>query len=270
MKCSSWIAIIFAIVYFVSSLGSLFILYRVENQSNFNPLDKGLTSEDFKRIFEKYPRESQVSYIEALELRKNKHLRLLMDEEKCDDYTNKILELSSKIPKNSNDTKSLNEVFGVNISFLNLATNSFFYILCVVLLLVIYSYFTLILSYNCYDRCVSLVYPCFPFFVIFLFIFSFLYLVLLFVLIYHYFWGSINDFIEFVGCPSVNQLYFANENYEIFELKDNIKYCLIVLVFNYVICLIHLFFSFREKATVKEYHSFYLGITDVNHSDSIN
>ena len=107
----------------------------------------------------------------------------------------------------------------------------------------------------------------------FLEIFSFVYLILLIVLVYHHYWGDINDFIEFLDCPSVNKDLLETKYYDLIDIKEDITSCLLVLGLNYIILWILSYSTSKEKKNIKEYHEYYISITEVTnnkHNDSIN
>ena len=95
-----------------------------------------------------------------------------MEQENCDEYKDKLLQLKPDKYSTEN-TVTINEVFGVDINFLNLATNTFYYILWIVLVLVLYFSLVIVLSICYCEGCILLALPCYPCLLVFLKFFLF-------------------------------------------------------------------------------------------------
>ena len=260
---------IISILYLVTSIGLLYLIYILAGKTAHNPLSEEITSYDINQFFNTSSSElSLTSFLDVQEIKEKKNLRGLMDNQECESYKTKILKLNNEKGK-----INLNKVFGIDLVILNSASNIFLYVSFVVTLFLIYFYFVLILSITCCYGCINLAMPCFPCFVCFLEIFSFVYLILLIVLVYHHYWGDINDFIEFLDCPSVNKDLLETKYYDIIDIKKYIKSCLYALIINWIVCWIVSCCTGKEKENIKEYHKYRVSITEVsndNHDDSIN
>ena len=82
---------------------------------------------------------------------------------------------------------------------------------------------------------------------LFIYIYSFLYLILIIVLFYHECWGSINNFLEFLDCSSVNEDLLETKYYDLIDIKEDITSCLLVLGLNYIILWILSYSTSKEK-----------------------
>ena len=271
MKLSTCLTLIISVLYLATSVGLLYLTYILETKTRHNPLDEEITSNDINKFFNTSSSKlSLTSFLEMQEIKKKKSLRVLMDDQKCENYKNKILELKSKNTEKERITTNLNKVFGIDLVVLHSATYLFFHLSCIVTVLIVYFYLVLILSVTCCDACICLVMPCYPCFVCFLELFCIVYLILIIALVYHHYWGSINDFIEFLDCPSVNKDFLEVKYYDIFDIKKYIKSCLYAYVINLIVCWIVSFFTGKEKENIKEYHERHLSITVREYDDSIN
>ena len=274
MKLSTCLTFVISVLYLGTSAGLLYLTYILEVKTRHNPLSEEITSYDINKFFNTSSSKlSLTSFLEIQEIKKKKNLRVLMDAQKCESYKNKILQLNPKDTEEERVTTNLNKVFGIDFVILHSSTYLFFHISCIVTVLFVYFYLVLILSVTCCDVCICLVMPCYPCFVCFFELFAFVYLLLIVVLVYHQYWGSINDFIEFMDCPSVNKDFLEVKYYDIFDIKKYIKYCLYAYAINCIVCWIVSFFTGKEKENIKEYHEDRLSITYRkydNHDDSIN
>ena len=254
---------IISILYLVTSIGLLYLIYILAGKTAHNPLSEEITSYDINQFFNTSSSElSLTSFLDVQEIKEKKNLRGLMDYQDCEIYKNKILKLKEEItPVN------LNMVFEIDFVVLHSALNLFFYIAIVVTLYFIYFYSGLILSVTYCDGCINLIYPFVPCFV------CFLYLILIIVLFYHECWGSINNFLEFLDCSSVNKDLLETKYYDLIDIKEDITSCLLILGLNYIILWILSYSTSKEKKNIKEYHEYYISITEVTnnkHNDSIN
>ena len=256
-------------IYLGLTVGSLCLTYILGDKTGHNPLKEEISSNDIDKFFYSLnSKQSLTSFLDIQEIKEKKNLRGLMDNQDCEIYKNKILKL-----KEETTPVNLNMVFEIDFVVLHSALNLFFYIAIVVTLYFIYFYSGLILSVTYCDGCINLIYPCVPCFVCFLYIYSFLYLILIIVLFYHECWGSINNFLEFLDCSSVNEDLLETKYYDLIDIKEDITSCLLVLGLNYIILWILSYSTSKEKKNIKEYHEYYISITEVTnnkHNDSIN
>ena len=75
------------------------------------------------------------------------------------------------------------------------------------------------------------------------------------VFFYHYFWGSMNDFVQFLDCSIVNKTYMMQKYSKIVDIKKDIKIFLILTSVYFFLCFLYGGCSFKERDNVKIYHS---------------
>ena len=271
MNFSTCITNIILLIYLATSVLLLYVTYLLSEKTGENPLKEEINAYDINLILNTSSTKfSLTSFLEIQEIKEKKNLRVLMDDQKCESYKNKILELITKDAKEEGVRTNLNKVFGIDLVLLNSTSNIFFYVACVVVGFFIYFYLVLVLSVTCCSGCINLLLGCIPCFACFLEIFSFVYLIFIIILVYHQYWGAINDFIEFMDCPSVNKDYLLEKYGDINDIKKYIQTSLYVFVINFIVCWIASVCTKKEKENIKEY---YITITEIKtdiHDDSIN
>ena len=220
--------IFISILYIGTSIALISFTFLLEGKTEKNPLELGITYADIKQILNTTNSKlSLASFLEMQEIREKRNLRGLMDTQECDSYKTKISKLTIEYGKNTTD---INKVFETDLVMLHIFTYFFLYVSFAVLFFVIYFYGTLILSITCCSGCIKCAFSCYSCFVWFLRAYSFVYLILLIILAYQHFWGTINNFIDFIDCPGVNRSFLQEKYSDAIDAKNYMKICLYVLI----------------------------------------
>ena len=232
---------ILGLIYLSLLIFLIFYSKKFADKTKSNPLKESFTEEDSAQFF--YKTKNSFSY----------NLRYLMKDYKCKEYKEKIINLKD-------GERQLSRVFSFDLSFINNITNIYYYSLigCTIFFGISYimlCFYCCIKSDECLTCLGCLFVPCLPCMSIILMIYGVANLVLLVVFFYHYFWGSINDFVQFLDCSIVNRTYMMLKYSKIVDLKKDIKIFLILLGVNFFFCFLYGIFSFKQKDEVKRYHS---------------
>ena len=251
MNGTSFCFLIVGIIYVGTSIGLLVHSHKIYEKTKSNPLSKTITDEEIDQIIIKNNGQNDYNpYYKVQKIKEKKNLRFLMDYEKCNEYIKKIKELKTKDER----YRDLNDVFEVDVGFINTIISIFFYSLIIVLIYVVYIYVVYTLSVCCCEQFMCLVDTCYPCFACFMYIFGLSYLVLLIVLIYQKYWSSAKDFADFTDCSNVNKYYLVQHYSDIIDLGDHASRCLYFLLANMVACCCMGYSSKQEEGNIKEYH----------------
>ena len=88
---------IISILYLVTSIGLLYLIYILAGKTAHNPLSEEITSYDINQFFNTSSSElSLTSFLDVQEIKEKKNLRGLMDNQDCEIYKNKILKLKEE------------------------------------------------------------------------------------------------------------------------------------------------------------------------------
>ena len=242
--------IFISILYIGTSIALIGVTFLLEGKTEKNPLELGITYADINQILNTNSKLSLASFLEMQEIREKRNLRVLMDNQECESYKTKIKKLTIEYGKN---TTNINKVFETDLVMLHIFTYLFLYVSFAVLFFVIYFYGTLILSITCCSGCIKCAFSCYSCFVWFLRAYSFVYLILLIILAYQHFWGTINNFIDFIDCPGVNRSFLQEKYSDAIDAKNYMKICLYVLIINYIVCWFVSIYTGREKEKIREY-----------------
>lgn len=257
---------IFGLLYIGSSIAVLIFSNNFSDKINNNPLNDYYTEKDISNFFNK---SKTFTFSFSIEQKIRKNLRHLMDESECIKYQKEIINKKT-------DQRKLSTVFDVSLSFMKDTIYLYYYALYGVLVLLIYFYILMCFyccnkSENCLTAIGCLLLPCYPCIVICFYIYGFLNLILVVILLYHYLWGNINYFVEFLDCSIVNKEYMMQKYSSIVGVKDELKPFLILLGVNFILGILFGSCSWHENNNAKNLHYELIAVYKVKSKDtSIN
>ena len=218
-------------IYIVSGIGLLICTIIIHLKTESNPLSVKITDEEIDQILANNSQNDQnyyTPYYESQNFRGKTNLRFLMDYDICSEYIQKIKDLK----KESAEYRELNDVFHVDIVFLNSISYIFAFSLVAFHLVVVYMYLISILSSCCCDQLLCLARICFPCFSCFIYLFGLAYIFFFIVLIIQINDSNIKNFAEFSDCSNVNSYYLKDKYSNIINLGNDLKICLYFLIAN--------------------------------------
>ena len=97
MNFSTCITNIILLIYLATSVVLLYVTYLLSEKAGENPLKEEINAYEINIILNTSSTKFRLtSFLEIQEIKEKKNLRVLMDDQKCESYKNKILELITK------------------------------------------------------------------------------------------------------------------------------------------------------------------------------